>query len=90
MQNIIMLQSISDRINANFSPRVLSAPGKNELTIIISGKNDTLREYKITANDGHLADFIFTYSSDKAEKTPQTITDTNIFDAFTKKIVNHD
>lgn len=90
MQNIIMLQSISDRINANFSPRVLSAPGKNELTIIISGKNDTLREYKITAKDGHLADFIFTYSSDKAEKTPQTITDTNIFDAFTKKIVNHD
>lgn len=90
MQNIIMLQSISDRINANFSPRVLSAPGKNELTIIISGKNDTLREYKITANNGHLADFIFTYSNDKAEKTPQTITDTNIFDAFTKKIVNHD
>lgn len=90
MQNISMLQAISDRINANFSPRVLSAPGKNELTIIINGKNDTLREYKITAKDGHLTDLIFTYSSDKAEKTPQTITDTNIFDAFTKKIVNHD
>lgn len=90
MQNSSMLQAISDRINANLSPRVLSAPGKNELTIIISGKNDTLREYKITAKDGYLADFIFTYSSDKAEKTPQTITNTNIFNAFMQKIVNHD
>lgn len=90
MQNRNLLQSISDRINANFSPRVLAAPGINEVTLIISGKNDALREYQITAKDGHLKDLIFTYSSDKTEKTPQTITDKNIFDAFVKNIVNHD